>query len=149
MAFMESAARRTLLLRTALLGTAQAFVVVYMLHRRHSASAPAGRFHGGHRAHGANLAGGAPTGLDPTVHYLWDALLAVPGFVLATLVATLAAYRLCRGLGDGGESLRARFVLAPPPGSAPRWPPSRARPSMPGSPRTALVICPRSRRVPR
>ena len=51
------------------------------------------------------------------MHYLRDALLAVPGFVLAALVATLVAYRLCRGLGDGGECLRARLGLPPPPGS--------------------------------
>lgn len=51
------------------------------------------------------------------MHYLRDALLAVPGFVLAALVATLVGYRLCRGLGDGGESLRARLVLPPQPGS--------------------------------
>jgi len=62
MAFVDRAATRTLLVRAALLGTARAFVVVFVLHRRHSDSAPAGPSHGGgHHAHGADLPVGVPT----------------------------------------------------------------------------------------
>jgi hypothetical protein len=103
-------ATTSVLVRTLLLGTAQACVVVYVVHRRHG-DMPAGH-PAGHHAHGADLPVGGTAGLDPTVHYLRDASLAVPGFVIAALVATLVAYRLCRGLGDEGEGVAPRLVLA-------------------------------------
>lgn len=116
MAFRPQAADRTLLARAALLGGMQAFVVIYMLHRRHADAAPAGTSfgHGSHHAPGGApiLGGGAAGGLGPTAHYLRDATLAVPGFVLTALVAMLVARQVCRGWDDGGESARARLALA-------------------------------------
>lgn len=105
-----SAATRSALARTGLLGTAQAAVVVYVLHQRHG-HAPAARPIGHHALRADLLAPGAAE-LDPTVHYLRDAALAVPGFVIAALVTTLLANRLCRVLSDEGGAARLVFAVA-------------------------------------
>jgi len=75
-------ATASVLAHTALLGAAQAHVVVFVLHRRHgdaSAGHPTGHHGHGHHGHGEDLPVGGAAGLDPTVHYLRDASLAVPG----------------------------------------------------------------------